>query len=84
MFRKKTFWIVIIVLCLVGGGYWAYMTWFAPGDSEETVTVMQTASVTVGDLSISAAGSGVLVAGSEINLTFSSSGTLTELLVECR
>ena len=81
MFRKKTLWIIVIVLCLAGGGYWGYRTWFTPSEGEETVTVMQTASVTVGDLSISAAGSGVLVAGSEMDLTFSSSGTLTEMFV---
>ena len=81
MFRKKAFWIGIIALCLVGGGYWGYSTWFAPVETTVGQTFLQTASVTVGDLSISAAGSGVLVPGSEINLAFSSSGTLTELLV---
>ena len=64
MFRKKTFWIVVIIVCLAGGGYWGYVSWFALENSEEVETVMQTASVTVGDLSISAMGSGVLIAGS--------------------
>jgi HlyD family secretion protein len=87
MFRKKTFWIVILALILVGGGgYAAYarglVPWFAPQEAVEEETTLQTASVTVGDLSITADGSGVLVASSETELAFSSSGTLMELLVE--
>ncbi|MDF1513820.1 MAG: HlyD family efflux transporter periplasmic adaptor subunit [Anaerolineae bacterium] len=82
MIRKKTVWIALIVLCVIAGGYWGYMRWLAPDEGVETETVMQSANVTVGDLSISAAGSGVLVARSEVNLAFSSSGTLTQRLVD--
>ena len=87
MFRKKTVWIVLLVLALVGGGgYGAYALglapWFAPGEVVEGETTLQTASVTVGDLSITADGSGMLVAASEIDLAVSTSGTLGELLVE--
>ncbi len=81
MFRKRAFWIVLIILGLVGGGCTAYNIIFA-SEEEAEETVMKTAAVTVGDLSITAAGTGVLVASSEVDLAFSTSGTLEDLLVE--
>jgi RND family efflux transporter MFP subunit len=87
MFRKRAFWIVVLALALAGGGgYAAYASglvpWLAPQGASEQETTLQTASVTVGDLSITADGSGMLVASSEVELGFSSSGTLIELLVD--
>ena len=43
---------------------------------------MQTATVTRGDLTLTAAGSGQLVPSSEVNLTFGASGKVLEALVE--
>jgi HlyD family secretion protein len=81
MFHKKKFWLILMILTLMGGGCAAYNTLFASeGETEEAV--LETATVTVGDLSITAAGTGVLVASSEVDLAFSTSGTLEELLVE--
>jgi RND family efflux transporter MFP subunit len=83
MFRKKAFWITLIVLLIAGGGgYAAYAYWFAPPEVVEEETVLQTATVTRGDLSITADGSGVLVASKEIELAFGTNGTLSELLVK--
>ena len=82
MLRKRTFWIVLLVVALLGGGgYGAYAYWFAPDEVAEETT-LETATVTVGDLSITADGSGMLVASSEMTLGFDSSGTLMELLVK--
>ncbi|MBN1640779.1 MAG: efflux RND transporter periplasmic adaptor subunit [Anaerolineae bacterium] len=82
MFRKKAFWIVLVALVVVaGGGYAAYATWFAPHEVEEQVT-LQTAAVSVGDVSITADGSGMLVPSAEVELAFATSSTLVELLVE--
>ena len=69
MFRKRAFWIVLIILVLAGGGgYAAYanglMPWFGPQEAEEEETVLETATVTQGDISITADGSGMLVASS--------------------
>ena len=73
MFKKKMFWIVLLVLALLGGGgYAAYAYWFAPEEFEEE-TVLETASVTTGDLAITADGTGLLVASSEVDLAFGSS-----------
>ncbi len=82
MLKKKLLWIVPLVLALAVGGYFAYKTWFAPKAVVETTSEVQTATVTVGDLSITAAGSGQLVASAEMNLAFSGSGVLKELLVD--
>ena len=87
MFRKKAFWIVLVVLLLAGGGGYAayaygYIPWFGPQETVEEETTLQTATVTVGDLAITADGTGVLVASSQIDLAFPTSATLLELLVE--
>jgi len=86
MFRKKAFWIVLVALVLLGGGgYAAYaadlLPWFSAGEPVEETT-LETATVTVGDISITADGTGMLVSASEIELGFDSSGTLNGLLVQ--
>jgi hypothetical protein len=57
MLRKTAFWIVLCVALVVGGeGYAACATgffpWLSPGEAAEEETVLQTAEVTVGDLSM--------------------------------
>ena len=82
MFRKKAFWISLLAVILIGaGGYAGYAYWLAPQEEAAEETVLETASVTVGDLSITADGTGVLVASSEVDLAFDASGTVMELLV---
>jgi multidrug efflux pump subunit AcrA (membrane-fusion protein) len=86
MFRKRAFWIVLaVVVFLAGGGYVAtaagWTGWLAP-QGEVLETTLETSTVTVGDISITADGTGVLVAASSVDLAFGSSGTLMELLVE--
>ena len=88
MFRKKAFWIALVALILVGGGggYAAYarglLPWLTPQEVGEQETTLETATVTTGDLSITADGTGMLVASSEVELAFDSTGTLMALLVE--
>lgn len=90
MFRKRWFWIAVMVLLLAVGGYFAYNSGWAGSvipalarDTDgESETVLQTATVTTGDLSITADGTGVLIASEEIELAFDASGDLLELLVE--
>ncbi len=81
MLKKKLLWIVPLVLALAVGGYFAYKTWFAPKAVAQTETAVQTGTVTTGDISITAAGSGQLVASTEVNLVFGTTGALKELLV---
>lgn len=83
MSGRKTTWIVLIVVLVVaGGGYAAYRLWFAPGRSAEAPTDVQTATVTRGNLSVTASGSGQLVPSSEVELAFAASGKVLSVLVE--
>ena len=87
MLKKKAFWIVLLAVLLLGSGGYAAFTqgWipgFGPTEETELETTLETATVTTGDLSITADGSGMLVPASEIDLAFGTNGTLMELQVE--
>lgn len=81
MLRKKAFWIILAVVLAAGGGYAAYRKWLAPAQSVEVASTVQTATVTVGNLSLTAAGSGSLVPSQEAALAFSMSGVVLEVSV---
>ena len=83
MFRRKGFWIgLIIVLALAaGGGYAYYIYVYLPSQTTVEQTIV-TAQVHQGDLVISVSGSGTLNPASEIELGFQSGGYLDEVLVE--
>jgi HlyD family secretion protein len=73
--------IALIVLVVAGGG-WYYYTQHL---QEEPVTVeetVQTATIRRGSLVVMGSGTGTLVPRSEVELSFSSGGLVTELLVE--
>jgi len=83
MVRRKAFWMVLIALVMVGGGgYVAYTRWLRPHSDGEGETVLRTATVSRGNISITAAGSGTLVAASQVSLAFSSSSRVEQILVE--
>jgi HlyD family secretion protein len=82
--NKKTLWMVIVVaLVLIGGGYLVYTTWLAPSAETEAAETpeVQTAVAHRGDMVIYASGAGSVIPATEIGLGFSSSGTLSEMLV---
>jgi len=81
MFRKKGFWIILIVLALAaGGGYAYYALVYKPGQKSPE-PIITTAQVSQGDVVISVSGSGTLVATSEATLGFEASGYLEEVYV---
>jgi HlyD family secretion protein len=84
MKRRKTWIILIVVLLLAaGGGYVVYTRHFALALADEPPEpTLETATVTRGDIVITADGSGELVPATELELTFHTSGVLGEVLVE--
>ena len=84
MFRRKAFWISLLVVILVGAdGYAGCAYWLAPQGETAEESVLETASVTVGDLSITADGTGVLVPSTEVEMAFDASGTFRRAASMC-
>jgi len=81
-FSKKTLLIVGAILILVVGSGFAYYNFaYLPTQSADEPEI-QTATVRQGDLVIYASGSGVLIAGDEIELGFGTNGPVAEIHVQ--
>jgi len=82
MLRNKRFWIILILLlAAAGGGYWYYTTSTAAVAADEEEPALQTAVSSRGDIVVSATGAGTVIAAQEVELSFSTSGILAEILV---
>ncbi len=82
MFRKKGFWIVLILILVaagVGGAYYYQNVYSAGQEPDEEP--LQTATVRRGEIVISASGAGTVIPAAELTLGFQSGGLLTELTV---
>ena len=80
IFSKKWLWVTILAIAILGGGgYYVYNTYFKPTPTISAEPAMQTAVAHLGDLVVSASGSGQLIPASEISLGFDQTGTLSEL-----
>ena len=81
MFRRKAFWIGLVLLALLAGGGYAYYTYvYLPGQ-ESPEPVIATAQVRRGDLVVSVSGSGKLSPASEVGLGFQTGGYLADVYV---
>jgi len=79
---KKLFWIILIVVVLAGGGGYGYYKWRQTQTSSTQTQTLQTATVRQGDLVIRASGTGTLIAVTESDLVFGTSGKLKSLPVK--
>jgi HlyD family secretion protein len=79
---KKLFWIFLIVVVLAGAGGYGYYRWHQAQASVTQTSTLQTATVRQGDLVIRASGTGTLIAVTESDLVFSTSGKLENILVK--
>jgi RND family efflux transporter MFP subunit len=83
MLRKRLFWIIVLVLVVVGsGGYLYYKNVYLQAQEPVEETTLATYTVGQGDLVITASGSGTLIPATEMALGFRSGGVLAEVLVE--
>jgi len=91
MRKRRTLVISLVVLLVAaGGGYLAYDRLFSPASLAEEVArrgeppepTLETATVTRGDIVITADGSGEFVPAAEVELAFRTRGVLDEVLVE--
>jgi RND family efflux transporter MFP subunit len=79
---KKLFWIFLIVVLLAGAGGYAYYRIRQSQASSTQASTLQTATVRQGDLVLRASGTGTLIAVTESDLVFSTSGQLTGIFVK--
>jgi HlyD family secretion protein len=84
MLKKKRFWIIVVFIVIIaaGGGYYYFrIKTTASASSQTSEPAMQTATARLGDITISASGTGQVIPVSQISLGFDDSGTLSELSV---
>lgn len=83
MMKRKRFWmisvLVVIVAAVAGYAYYANNTAVAAADESEPD--VQTAVARLGEIVVSATGAGAVIPATEIELSFTTSGVLEELLV---
>jgi HlyD family secretion protein len=78
-------WMWAAVLLILGGGAAGWFYWGKNALAQSTGTAQtttRTATVSSGDLTLSASGSGTLQAGQSVDLSFSTKGTVAELNVK--
>ena len=83
MRKFRRYWLILAVIALAaaGGIYAYYQNETVAAAQEATEAIVQTATARRGEIVVSATGAGTVIAAKEISLSFATSGTLTELLV---
>ncbi|HJX37251.1 MAG TPA: efflux RND transporter periplasmic adaptor subunit [Anaerolineae bacterium] len=72
----------LVALTAIGAGGWYYYTHNVQAQTSNGEETIQTTTVRRGSLVVAASGTGTLVSNAELELSFSSGGLLTEVLVE--
>lgn len=79
--KQKTFWMLVLtIIVLTIGGYYAYQKLSSPADTAETPT-METARIGAGDITLIASGTGSLIAATERSYAFETNGTVANIYV---
>jgi len=81
--KRRTRWLLIVLAlaALAGTAVWYYLAHYRVA-SEPAEPALQTARVRVGDITITASGSGSLLPARELDLGFQNGGVLAEVAVE--
>lgn len=82
--KKRKIWLILIaaLILTVGGGLAGYSFFLAPKAGATEEPTIQTATVSRGDLVITADGTGELIPSQEVKLGFATSGALIEMRVQ--
>jgi len=80
--RRLLFVILAMVVLLAAGGAWYYYRRVVPDQATPVEETVQTTRVRRGELVIYASGTGTLIPSTEVDLGFSTGGTLAEVAVE--
>jgi len=82
--KSRRIWLLLLLALLAAGSAGGYYYWLQRSavTVQSSVETVRTSQVRNGSITISASGSGTLVAGQESQLTFSVSGTIAEVLVQ--
>jgi HlyD family secretion protein len=82
--KKRRIWIIglIVLLLTTGGGYFAYTRTYGAQAQQPEEPTLETATVSQGDIVLTASGSGELIPARELELSFRTDGRLAEVLVE--
>jgi multidrug efflux pump subunit AcrA (membrane-fusion protein) len=81
--KRRGRWLLVVLMLavLTTAAGWYYINYYAVA-AEPAEPALQTAKVRVGDITITASGSGNLLPASELGLAFRSGGLLAEMLVQ--
>ncbi len=83
MLRKKRTWLILLaIVVLLGAGYAYYAFSNATPATADEEAPIQTAVARQGDITISATAAGAIIPASEVQLSFPTSGMLSELFVQ--
>lgn len=82
MLRKRRTWLLVAAIVVLAGAAYAYyaVTTAAPAAADEEAP-LQTTTARRGDIVISATAAGAIIPASDVQLSFSTNGVLSELLV---
>lgn len=78
--KKKTIWIIVLVMALLGGGFVGYRV--LASDSSEATTSLQTATVERGSVSSTLSASGNTRSGQSATLNWGTSGKVGEVTIK--
>jgi RND family efflux transporter MFP subunit len=84
LFKIRIIWIIlaVIVIAAAGGGYYFWSQQQAKTASSSSVSRLATTQARRGSITLSASGTGTLVAAQQVNMGFSASGTVAAVHVK--
>lgn len=80
--KRKRVWLILLLVVVAGGSGYAYYAQTVRAAQDKGTPAVQTTVARRGNITVSATGAGTVIAAEEIELGFTSSGRLMEVLVQ--